>query len=250
MTRKNQPPRNFDIPKLHFVEPAKYNHVLPKSSDPEEIAFRQKHPGLDKLHKQHIGLSMARRLVNWPFKENESRMYVNNIVAINLLNTSAHAFEEEQEAGMRNELKLPELAAKIDDGVWYETRAGLLHRANDHLTVAENASTNWIRAHQNGKEHLRIKSAITFARSTGSTALKLVSLGLTADTESSAYDMQKNAQTIATQLLDQAREAYQIHGVSPSLKHMATDPIDTIFVEPKTDEAMDALVQLREEYDK
>ncbi len=247
MTRNNRPPRNFDIPKLHFVEPTKYNHKLPKSTDPEEIAFRQKYPGLDKLRKQHIGLYMARKLVNWPFKSYESNTYVNNIVAINLLNTSAYAFEEEQEAGMRNELKLPELAARIDEGVWYESEDGLHRRINDHLTIADSASVNWMNAHELGKEKLKTKSAVTFARSTGNAALKLISLGLTNDTESSAYEMQKNAQTMAMQLLDQAREAYLINGVSPSLKHMAVDPVEKIFPHPKTDEAMDALVQLREE---
>jgi hypothetical protein len=247
MTRHNRPPKDFDIPKLHFVEPDKYSHVLPKSTDPEEIAFRQKNPGLDRLRKQHIGLYIAGKLVNWPFQQEESRTYVNNIVAINLLNTSAYAFEEEQRAGMRNKLKLPELAAAIDDGVWYESKAGLYSLINDHLSIADVASNNWMLAHQSDAESRRLQSAVTFARSAGNAALKLISLGLTDDTESPAYTMQKNAQTLATQLLDQAREAYLINGVSPSLKHMAVDPLDKIFPRPKTDEAMDALVQLRSE---
>ncbi|MBI3889410.1 hypothetical protein HY312_02450, partial [Candidatus Saccharibacteria bacterium] len=215
------------------------NHVLPKSSDPDEIAFRQKSPGLDKLRKQHIGLSMAKQLIFWPsFQEEEpedeqkSRTYVNNMVAISLFNTAAHAFEEEQEAGMRNVLRLPELAAEMDEDTWYESTEGLYAKMRGSLLGAEKASTNWMNFHRLGNEKRSTENATLFARRTGETALMLTSLGLTYDTQSSPYDMQKNAQVVSQQLLDQARTIHLITGVDSSLKHMAVDPVEKIF--PKT----------------
>ena len=252
MTRKNRPPRHLDVPKIHFVDPAKYNHVLPKSSDPEEIAFRQKYPGLDKLRKQHIGLSMAKRLIFWPSfqeetpqQEQKSRTYVNNMVAISLFNTAAHAFEEEQEAGMRNVLRLPELAAEMDEGTWYESQEGLYAKISTSLLGAEKASNNWMNFHRLGNDTRRVSNATLFARRTGEAALMLTSLGLTSDTESSPYDMQKNAQVVSQQLLDQARVAYLLTGVDSSLKHMAVDTAEHVFPNAPTENVVHALRQLQ-----
>lgn len=248
MTRRNNPPRDFDVPKVHLPNPSELNHVLEKSSDPEEIAFRQQNPGLDRLRKQHIGLHMSRRLVFWPFKEKESQAYVNNTVAINLFNTSAFAFEEEQRAGMRNRLKLPILADYADDETWYQTYAGIYRKISEDFNLAEASSINWMNAHSSGYNKRIETSAVTFARSTGQAALKLVSLGLTHDTQSTPSEMGKNVQTLSLQLLDQSREAYAMSGVHPSLKHMATDPVEKVFPAAPTAEAIDALIQLREEY--
>lgn len=245
MTRRNRPPKNFDVPKLHFVDPAKHNHVLPKSTDPVEIAFRQKHPGLDRLRKQDIGLYMARRLVSLPTFNSKERTYVNNIIAMNLFNTSVFAFQEEQEAGMRNELKLPELADEVENDFWYESEEGMYHRISAQFDVAEKASINWMNAYILGKERQRITSAISFARSVGNTALRLATVGLTRDTKSTPYEMQKNAQSLSTQLLDQSREAYLLTGVDPSLKHMAVAPVEEVFPRAPSEKVTDALIQIR-----
>ena len=252
MTRNSRPPKHFDMPKVHLS--GDEVHVLPKSTDPEEIAWRTKNPGLDRLRYQHFGLHIATELTrpSQVYEDKNIRTYVNGRVALALFNTSWFAFQEEPEDVMRNRLLLPLLAEEDPSETYYQTEHRLHLKAYEDLSLARVASVAWMNRHTQGKNI--VKSAKTFAQSVGNSALKLASLGLTHDNESTIYDMQVNARLISQQLLDQSREAHRATGVDPSLKQMATDPIERIFpIVPGADEetihtihaARQALIQAR-----
>ncbi len=247
MTTSNKPPRDFDLPKVHL--PPGHEHVLPKSDDPEVIAFRSAHAGLDRLRYQDVGLHIVRQLVFWPYEQQESRRYVASRAALPLFNTAAFAFREEKETVMRNRLKLPVLAEEAPEENWYETQEGLLAKVRDDFSIAEKTSKNWQHALVQGVERKQILSARAFGRAVGESALKLVALGLTDDTTSTVYMMQRNARDLSQQLLDQSREAHRDLGVDPSLKQLAAYPIADSFPHPPTQEVTDAIAQLQEERD-
>ena len=249
MKRRNTPPKDFDMPKVHLDSPGTSDHITPKSDDPDVIEWRRANRGLTLLQHQHIGLNIVRQLVNRPYQTRENLTYVQNKLAVALFNTSWYAFDQNDEI-MRNRLKLPVLADDTDrENPWRQDRVGLHSQLNDDLITAEKWSIHWQLAHNQGDLQKVERVSKSFAQSIGNSALKLASFNLVDDTTSSAYEVQENARQISKQLLDQSRLSNQETGTYPTLAYIATRPVDEIFANPPSPEVTEALIQSREELD-
>lgn len=243
-----QPFKHFDLPTIHFA--AGEGYVPPRTRDSIEADRRHNNPP-DTLILEHQSIGVAKLLALHDIAPDNpaDRDYINENMAMALLNAAYHSSAQHADDVMRRRLDLPTLAD--DDADWRETRSGLYTRTRTSLMRTAELAAALELAHKKGLQTKQL--AKQFGRQAGSTALQLVSVPLTdAPRGMSAGEIQTVMRYTASDTLERARQSRDKFGVPASIAQfaLADSPLSTVMRQnaPNSNQAFYALEQVHEEY--
>lgn len=250
MTGRDRTPKRFDMPSQRLD----HHYSVPKATDPE-IAALLKSQGEKSgtFFAQRLGMVMVQEMIRKPYKDAESELYVRTRASEMMYNSASHSFDPfSKELNMHWDLTLPVLAEDRGEDKFRQTTDGLMYLARQDINVAAVRATDMLVVlgikDKDRWEKEVLERGRDFARVAGNGALKLASLGVTADYgNKTAKEIQREVLIISGDLDKRARDAHENAGVDITLALLATGDPDVAFPgAPK--EAMSAYETARVKY--
>jgi hypothetical protein len=220
MTQEAQPRpfRDFDMPVEHLN--ALLHDVLPKSQDPERIAYLKTMPrGTANAEAQFFGHGVAYGVLN-TVTEPTDIGYAVDILAPAAFNTAWYSGAQATTDVQRRRLKLPRF--DMPEGI--ATPQTFWDSGRQNFGGALKLANTLVRETHERNPQIN-KRRQMYMRQLGNAALELTGSQLSSGilAEATAYDAQLWARMQSLRLLDTARNLGEIIGRHPSLKQLA-DP--------------------------
>lgn len=198
---------------------AMLDDILPKSQDPERIAYLQTMPaGTANAEAQFFGHGVASGVLN-TLSDPEAIAYSVGILAPAGFNTAWYTGAQNVVAVQRRRLKLPRF--DMPEGI-VEPRA-FWQDGREQFAASLKLADTIARETRSSSERIHITKRL-YMRQLGNAALALASSQLSPDIVlATAYDAQLSARLQSQRLLKASRELGKVVGRHPSLKQLA-DP--------------------------